>query len=147
ENGKTISDQVVKSGNVGDEYSTEQKNIDGYTFKEVQGNATGTFTADRQTVTYVYTKNSKAPEKPVTPDSPEKPVIPDNGKTGSKANNNTTANNTTTNNVVKTVKKSVEKMLPKTAAEKVGFSAILAIILAGVTGVVVFKSRRNTSNN
>ncbi|WP_160321494.1 MucBP domain-containing protein, partial [Lactococcus lactis] len=45
-----------KSGNVGDSYTTEQKTIDGYTFKEVQGNATGTFTDQAQTVTYVYTK-------------------------------------------------------------------------------------------
>ena len=143
ENGNKIADPVVKSGNVGDEYSTEQKEINGYTFKEVQGNATGTFTADSQIVTYVYNKNPKAPENPVTPASPAKPVIPDNGKTGSKTNNNTTVNNTTTNSVVKTVKKAAEKMLPKTAAEKVGFSAILTIILAAVTGVIVFKIRRN----
>ncbi|MCT4414188.1 hypothetical protein EFN48_11155 [Leuconostoc pseudomesenteroides] len=143
ENGNKISDPVVKSGNVGDEYSTEQKEVSGYTFKEVQGNVTGTFTADEQTVTYVYTKNPEAPEKPVTPASPEKPVIPDNGKTGSTTNNNTTVNNTTNNNVVKTVKKAAEKMLPKTAAEKVGFSTMLSIILAGVTGIIVFKSRRN----
>ncbi|WP_152994112.1 MucBP domain-containing protein, partial [Lactococcus lactis] len=32
------------------------KTIDGYTFKEVQGNSTGTFTDQAQTVTYVYTK-------------------------------------------------------------------------------------------
>lgn len=138
ENGNKISEPVVKSGNVGDEYSTEQKEIPGYTFKEVQGNATGTFTADSQTVTYVYTKNSVAPEKPVTPSSPEKPVMPDNGMTGS-----TTVNNTTNNSVVKTVKKTAQKMLPKTAAEKVGFSAILAIVLSGVTGIIMFKSRRN----
>ena len=137
ENGKTISDPVVKSGNVGDEYSTEQKNIDGYTFKEVQGSATGTFTADSQTVTYVYTKN------PVTPASPEKPVIPDNGKTSSTTNNNTTVNNTTTNNGVKTVKKTADDILPKTAAEKVGVSAMFAAIILVITGGLIFKNRHN----
>ncbi|MCC4119941.1 MucBP domain-containing protein [Lactococcus lactis] len=55
--GNKISDDVVKSGNVGDDYSTEQKDIFGYTFKEVQGNVTGQFTDKVQTVTYIYTKN------------------------------------------------------------------------------------------
>ncbi|MGM0065492.1 MucBP domain-containing protein [Enterococcus sp. DIV0206e] len=55
--GNKISDEVVKSGNVGDDYTTEQKAIDGYTFKEVQGNPTGKFTDQPQTVTYVYVKN------------------------------------------------------------------------------------------
>lgn len=55
--GNKISDEVVKTGNIGDDYNTEQKAIEGYTFKEIKGNATGTFTADAQNVTYVYTKN------------------------------------------------------------------------------------------
>ncbi|MBV7392533.1 BspA family leucine-rich repeat surface protein [Enterococcus sp. ALS3] len=57
--GNTIAPDVVKSGNVGDSYTTEQLAIDGYTFKEVQGNATGTFTADPQEVTYIYQKDIK----------------------------------------------------------------------------------------
>ncbi|MBK5077703.1 MucBP domain-containing protein [Lactococcus lactis] len=59
--GNKISDDVVKSGNVGDAYTTEQKTIAGYTFKEVQGSATGTFTDQAQTVTYIYTKNNVTP--------------------------------------------------------------------------------------
>ncbi|WP_285011309.1 MucBP domain-containing protein [Lactococcus garvieae] len=55
--GNKVSDDVVKSGNVGDAYTTEQKAIEGYTFKEVQGNTAGQFTAQAQTVTYVYAKN------------------------------------------------------------------------------------------
>lgn len=57
EDGNKVSDDVVKSGNVGDAYTTEQKAIEGYTFKEVQGNTAGQFTDQAQTVTYVYTKN------------------------------------------------------------------------------------------
>ena len=57
EQGNTISDNVVLNGNVGDTYSTEQKTIPGYTFKEVQGSASGQFTDQEQTVTYVYTKD------------------------------------------------------------------------------------------
>lgn len=55
--GNKISDEVVKSGNIGESYSTEQKTISGYTFKEVEGSATGVFTAQAQTITYVYTKH------------------------------------------------------------------------------------------
>lgn len=55
--GNKISDEVVMSGNIGENYSTEQKTISGYTFKEVEGSATGVFTDQPQTVTYVYTKN------------------------------------------------------------------------------------------
>ena len=50
----------MKNGNVGDSYTTEQKAIPGYTFKAVQGNPTGQFTSDAQTVTYVYTKDPVA---------------------------------------------------------------------------------------
>lgn len=55
--GNKISDDAVKTGNVGETYTTEQKSIEGYTFKEVQGKPTGRFTDQAQTVTYVYTKN------------------------------------------------------------------------------------------
>ncbi|WP_339000894.1 MucBP domain-containing protein (plasmid) [Lactococcus garvieae] len=57
ENNNTISEDIVKLGNIGENYLTEQKDIEGYTFKEVQGNPSGQFTDQAQTVTYVYTKN------------------------------------------------------------------------------------------
>ncbi|MDG4959928.1 MucBP domain-containing protein, partial [Lactococcus lactis] len=56
--GNKISDDVVKTGNIGDGYSTEQESIPGYTFKEVKGDTSGTFTDKTQTVTYVYIKNA-----------------------------------------------------------------------------------------
>ncbi|MGA3506778.1 MucBP domain-containing protein, partial [Lactiplantibacillus plantarum] len=43
ESGNSIADNVVSSGNVGDPYSTTQKDIAGYTFKGVQGTPTGFF--------------------------------------------------------------------------------------------------------
>ena len=55
--GNKISDDVIQAGNIGEAYTTEQKDILGYTFKEVQGDASGKFTDQAQTVTYVYTKN------------------------------------------------------------------------------------------
>lgn len=57
EDGNTIADSETLSGNVGDRYTTESKEIEGYTFKEVQGQPTGQFTNQVQTVTYVYTRN------------------------------------------------------------------------------------------
>ena len=53
-NGNKISADVVKSGDIGDPYTTEQKSIAGYVFKNVQGNVTGTLTDQTQTVTYIY---------------------------------------------------------------------------------------------
>ena len=55
--GNALLEDAVQTGNIGENYTTERKEFDGYTFKEVQGNATGQFTNQVQTVTYVYTKN------------------------------------------------------------------------------------------
>ncbi len=58
EDGESIAATEVLTGNIGENYTSEQKTITGYTFKEVQGNPTGPFTAQPQTVIYVYTKNA-----------------------------------------------------------------------------------------
>ena len=59
--GNKIADFKTVSGNVGDAYDvstdTYKQNINDYTFKEVQGQTTGTLSDQEQTVTYVYTKN------------------------------------------------------------------------------------------
>ncbi|MCT0015540.1 LPXTG cell wall anchor domain-containing protein [Lactococcus lactis subsp. lactis] len=55
--GNKISDDIVKTGNVGDVYTTDQKIIDAHTFQEVKGNASVTFTEQAQNVTYIYSKN------------------------------------------------------------------------------------------
>ncbi|EAK8425002.1 class 1 internalin InlJ [Listeria monocytogenes] len=65
ENNKQLSSATKISGTVGDNYTTEPKNIDGYTLTTTPDNATGTFNTSSQTVTYVYTKNIVAAE-PVT---------------------------------------------------------------------------------
>lgn len=52
--GNPISDNIVLKGHVGDEYTTEQKAIPGYTFKKVDGPTTGKFTEQPQTITYIY---------------------------------------------------------------------------------------------
>ncbi|EAC8150388.1 TPA_asm: LPXTG cell wall anchor domain-containing protein [Listeria monocytogenes] len=65
ENNKQLSSATKISGTVGDNYTTEPKNIDSYTLTTTPDNATGTFNTSSQTVTYVYTKNIVAAE-PVT---------------------------------------------------------------------------------
>ncbi|SPC39370.1 Cell surface protein with LPXTG-motif (fragment) [Latilactobacillus fuchuensis] len=57
EAGKQIANPATLSGNVGSGYQAVQTPIDGYTFKQVIGTPTGTFSNAAQTVTYVYTKN------------------------------------------------------------------------------------------
>lgn len=74
---------LLSTGNVGEDYRTEQKDIDGYTFKEVKGNPTGQFTDKAQTVTYMYTKD-KVTSKP----EDNKPSNGENThKTGSSSSN------------------------------------------------------------
>ncbi|MGG5341028.1 MucBP domain-containing protein [Enterococcus sp. AZ192] len=58
--GNSIADEIIKSGSIGEDYTTEKQEIAGYTFKEVQGNVSGKFTNQLQTVTYVYTKNTES---------------------------------------------------------------------------------------
>ncbi|EAC7892569.1 MucBP domain-containing protein [Listeria monocytogenes] len=58
EQGKAIAPEETLKGDVGKAYTTEKKQIDGYDFKEVIGNATGNFTKTAQTVTYKYTKSA-----------------------------------------------------------------------------------------
>ncbi|MBO0475996.1 MucBP domain-containing protein [Vagococcus sp. DIV0080] len=59
ESGKEIATRNVTSGKVGESYTTEQKVIPGYDFKEVTGNPTGEYTEGSQTVTYVYSKTNE----------------------------------------------------------------------------------------
>ncbi|GAX47730.1 MucBP domain-containing protein [Pseudolactococcus reticulitermitis] len=59
--GKKIATAQTISGNVGDTYditgNAYKQTILGYTFKEIQGQTTGTLSNQAQTVTFVYTKN------------------------------------------------------------------------------------------
>lgn len=159
ESGNSIADNVVSSGNVGDPYSTTQKDIAGYTFKEVQGTPTGSFTAQDQTVTYVYTKN---------------PVAGGNGTgdTGSTQSGNPSAtgkgqenpsfdqldnpsqlNNSTKNGIVNTSTSTESQSnntsrLPRTGEDNNGnqtisFAGILLVILGNLLGLIGIKKHRS----
>lgn len=62
ENGHPLLNSEVKIDEVGKEYKTEKKAIEGYTFKEVQGAEEGQFVDGITKVSYIYTKNTE-PEK------------------------------------------------------------------------------------
>ncbi|MBC2015119.1 MucBP domain-containing protein [Listeria welshimeri] len=56
EQGNSLAPSETLKGDVGTTYTTVQKDIEGYDFKEVQGNATGEFTTKAQVVNYIYAK-------------------------------------------------------------------------------------------
>ncbi|MBC2027780.1 MucBP domain-containing protein [Listeria welshimeri] len=56
EQGNAVAPSETLKGDVGETYKTVQKDITGYDFKEVQGNATGEFTTKAQVVNYIYAK-------------------------------------------------------------------------------------------
>ncbi|MFT9005152.1 MAG: MucBP domain-containing protein, partial [Liquorilactobacillus hordei] len=143
ENGNPIADDVIASGNVGDPYSTTQKDVPGYTFKEVQGNPTGSFTDQDQTVTYVYTKN---------------PATDNNGGTGlNQPGNPSQPSNATNNGVINTSTNTGSKVnngavnspeLPQTGennsqSQTMSFIGILLAMFGSLLGFLGIKKRRN----
>lgn len=78
ENGKEIADSVVLNGRVGEAYNTLAKEIDGYTLIKTPTNANGVFTAEAQSIDYIYRKN-----KPVVIVNPpiKNPIIKINSST------------------------------------------------------------------
>ena len=54
--GVSLDEPVILNGLVGDNYVAEKKAIEGYVFKEVTGNVSGTFTEGNQVVTFIYEK-------------------------------------------------------------------------------------------
>ncbi|HAC3752171.1 TPA: MucBP domain-containing protein [Listeria monocytogenes] len=89
--GKTIAPTETLSGNVGENYTTTAKTIDGYSFTTTPANANGTFSTNPQTVTYTYTKDPIA--QPVTVnyiDTDGKTIAPSETLTGNISENYTT---------------------------------------------------------
>ncbi|WP_273753193.1 mucin-binding protein, partial [Leuconostoc mesenteroides] len=160
ENGNPIADDVIASGNVGDPYSTTQKDVPGYTFKEVQGNPTGSFTDQDQTVTYVYTKNPATDNNGGTgPNQPEKPGNgTDNGNPSSnQPGNPSQPSNATNNGVINTSTNTGSKVnngavnspeLPQTGennsqSQTMSFIGILLAMFGSLLGFLGIKKRRN----
>ena len=67
ETGKTIADDKILSGKLGDKYTAEPKDITDYELVDQPTNATGTFRHDAQEVTFVYTKTRVNPTPTPSP--------------------------------------------------------------------------------
>ena len=160
ENSNPIADNVIASGNVGDPYSTTQKDVPGYTFKEVQGNPTGSFTDQDQTVTYVYTKNPETDNNGGT--EPNQPGKPGNGTDTGNPSSNQPGNpsqpsNATNNGVINTSTNTVSKVnngavnspeLPQTGennsqSQTMSFIGILLAMFGSLLGFLGIEKRRN----
>lgn len=57
--GKNLSDPIILKGQLGQNYTSEQKEFPSYSFKSVIGNTSGNFTKDNQVITYIYTRNTE----------------------------------------------------------------------------------------
>ena len=160
ENGNPIADDVIASGNVGDPYSTTQKDVPGYTFKEVQGNPTGSFTDQDQTVTYVYTKNPSTDNNGGT--GPNQPEKPGNGTDTGNPSSNQPGNpsqpsNATNNGVINTSTNTGSKVnngavnspeLPQTGennrqSQTMSFIGVSLAMFGSLLGFLGIKKRRN----
>ncbi|MDT2621263.1 MucBP domain-containing protein [Lactococcus petauri] len=140
ENGNPIADDVIASGNVGDPYSTTQKDVPGYTFKEVQGNPTGSFTDQDQTVTYVYTKNPATDNNGGT--GPNRPGKPSNAANNGVINTSTNTGSKVNNSAVNSPE------LPQTGennsqSQTMSFIGILLAMFGSLLGFLGVKKRRN----
>ena len=54
EDGEKIAEDTILSGAIGEPYQTSPQEIEGYTFSKVEGEETGTYTEENQTITYTY---------------------------------------------------------------------------------------------
>lgn len=75
ESGNEISSTSSNTEKVDTNYTTSQRDIEGYTLVNTVGSPSGSFTAGEQTITYYYTKNPVV-EPPKEVENPETPVTP-----------------------------------------------------------------------
>lgn len=161
ENGDPLTDDVVLTGKVGNQYGTKQKDFPGYTFKEVQGQPQGTFIKDSQTITYVYTKDEVkpapiVPQQPITPDPTPTPTpsvptpaptpAPDTTTEQPKSNtNNQPAASTQTPAKPATPvdnETTSQNNLPKTGDQVGWILASLGALILGLASFLVFWERK-----
>lgn len=137
--GNTLSDSIIKSGTVGENYTTEKKDIKGYFFKETRGKVSGTFADETQTVIYVYSKDdSESTDK----DKEKNNTSNENKGSGSKDSENTngtvkddddysrvTPSNNSSSKSTTDAKKTKEQSLPKAGEKAEGLGIMLGIML------------------
>lgn len=125
--GKQISDDVIQEGSLGDNWTTHEKSILGYTLKKVEGSNTGTYAEKNQVVTYVYAKN------PVTPVDPTNPGLPVTNGTSIGTGLTQAINNQET-----------KKSLPNTGMDATANLSVLGALIAasGAVGYFFFGRKK-----
>ncbi|MCH4057938.1 MAG: MucBP domain-containing protein [Lactobacillaceae bacterium] len=137
EAGNKVDDSETLSGNIGDSYTTKQKAITGYQFKQVTGaQTTGLFTATAQTVTYIYSKD------PVTPTKPALPGTDDNNnillpKTGSAQTS------VVTKQATNQTKQQAAVTLPKTNEKRQLGLQVAGLAVLALTAGLLFLPKRH----
>ena len=108
---RELINPLTIDGYVGKDYSTEQKEFVGYTFKEVKGNKVGKMNLEENEIIYYYAKfvpevnivvhenNSQQKDEVIIsvndkPTTPSKPIAENNNTPKNNTNNNNQANNT-----------------------------------------------------
>ena len=108
---RELINPLTIDGYVGKDYSTEQKEFVGYTFKEVKGNKVGKMNLEENEIIYYYAKfvpevnivvhenNSQQKDEVIVsvndkPTTPSKPIAENNNTPKNNTNNNNQANNT-----------------------------------------------------
>jgi len=137
--GKTIATDKVITGDIDTAYQTEKQDIDGYTFKEIKGKATGKYTEADQTVTYVYTKQDNS--KPTPNEGGNKQNNAD--KPGqSNSQNPKGSNKQKQDSLGDKVQTGVKKLLPNTGAKQQVYLSVLGVVILGTLGYYVIKKRK-----
>ncbi|WP_285119959.1 MucBP domain-containing protein [Lactococcus petauri] len=136
EEGVPISDTAVIIGKIGDPYRTNKKNIIGYTFKKIDGRASGVIGSSPQTIFYIYTKNH---DKDVIV-SPNKP----NGKDGVASIDKTDEKDKDAKQSKKTKVATKIRVLPKAGQQNELFLVVIGslILLVLVVSIILIKIKK-----
>ncbi|WP_185833469.1 MucBP domain-containing protein [Lactococcus garvieae] len=149
-----ISPSQTLSGGFNETYSTEQKEIEGYTFKEVQGNPKGQFTDKVQTVTYVYTKDKVNPKPGDNKPSHENNTLkPGDNKPSHENNTLKPGDNKSSheNNVhISEISSSTREALPKTGDNErmtlmnigTGIIILLGVLIISISRFKILKNNK-----
>ena len=155
ENGNSLTSDIVLSGNVGDGYTTDTKEFNGYHLKSRPTNATGFFSTQAQDVTYIYAKDSNSPTENVpvndnhhgkNPTKPQttnhlRPQAPQSLSKRYLTNNHIarpkiTAGNLASNKLPQTGKNQTQSLLTVLAG-------LLSATVAAVSGWFIHKHKEN----
>ncbi|MBK3915317.1 MucBP domain-containing protein [Listeria ivanovii] len=135
--GNELATETTLSGNVDADYTSKAKMIEGWTLKETPANATGAFSDEAQTVTYVYDKNA---DNDVTPTPVDPDGKDDNSASADNNNNNPSMKDNETDlhvaektTAVKSqVKDSTKIVTAKNSLPKTGDNALENSLLVGL---------------